>query len=81
MKAWQDSHELQASPSDAGERQLMVFAKMRAQVVFPTPLGPQNKYACANLFVAMAFFKVVVNARWPTTDSKVVGRYFRADTI
>ena len=27
----------------------------------------------------MAFFKVVVSARWPTTDSKVEGRYFRVD--
>jgi hypothetical protein len=27
--------------------QLMVFAKIRAQVVLPTPLGPQNKKACA----------------------------------
>jgi hypothetical protein len=63
LNAIHDSHALQASPSEEGERQLMVFAKIRAQVVFPTPLGPQNKYACANLFVAMAFFKVVVNAR------------------
>jgi hypothetical protein len=40
--------------------QLIVFAKIRAQVVFPTPLGPQNKKACAKWFDLMAFFKVVV---------------------
>jgi hypothetical protein len=31
--------------------------------------------------VVVAFFKVVVKARCPTTDSKVEGRYFRAETI
>ena len=31
------------SPSAVGERQLMVLAKIRAQVVLPTPRGPQNK--------------------------------------
>ena len=37
-----DSHSLQAS-DPLGFRQLMAFAKMRAQVVLPTPRGPQNR--------------------------------------
>ena len=45
LKATQDSHWLQASPSAVGVMQLIVLAKIRAQVVFPTPRGPQNKYA------------------------------------
>jgi hypothetical protein len=39
---------LQASPSAVLFSQLMVFANILAQVVLPTPLGPQNKNACAN---------------------------------
>jgi hypothetical protein len=39
---------LQASPSGVGLVQLMVLAKILAHVVFPTPLGPQNKNACAS---------------------------------
>ena len=31
-----------------GLRQLMAFAKMRAQVVFPTPRGPQKPATSAN---------------------------------
>ena len=31
--------------------------------------------------LAIAFFNVVVSAFWPTTDSKVAGRYLRAETI
>ena len=32
-------------------------------------------------FAIMAFFSVVVSDRCPTTDIKVVGRYFRAETM
>jgi hypothetical protein len=60
--------------------QLIVLAKMRAQVVLPTPLGPQNKNACAKWLFLMAFFKVVVICDCPTTLSKVTGLYFLADT-
>lgn len=56
------------------------LAKIRAQVVFPR-LSDRKKIGMRQFPVAMAFFKVVVSARWPTTDSKVEGRYFRADTI
>ena len=43
LKALHDSHSLHASASDDGFRQLMAFARIRAQVVFPTPRGPLNK--------------------------------------
>ncbi len=81
LNARHDSHSSHAEPSGRGSRQLMVFAKMRAHVVFPTPLGPQNRYACASLPVAMAFLSVVVNAPCPMTELKFVGRYFLADTM
>src|ERR1051326_1107494 len=76
----QDSHLSQASTLSVMLKQLMVLASMRAQVVFPTPRGPQNKKACARCLLLMAFFKVEVMLCWPTTVSKVAGRYLRADT-
>ena len=42
-----DGQTSQASMSGVGLSQLMVFAKILAQVVFPTPRGPQNKNECA----------------------------------
>jgi len=60
--------------------QLIVFARIRAQVVFPTPLGPQNKKACASCPLRIAFFKVEVIDCCPTTVSNVAGLYFLADT-
>ena len=39
----QDSHSPQGSMSGPGCAQLIIFAKMRAVVVFPTPRGPQNR--------------------------------------
>ena len=47
LKDKQDSHSLQASLSDEILKQFIVLAKIRAQEVFPTPLGPQNKNDCA----------------------------------
>ena len=61
--------------------QLMVLARMRAQVVLPTPRGPQNRNACANWLFLMAFFSVVVMCDCPTTVEKFWGLYFLADTI
>src|ERR1041385_8278221 len=58
----------------------MVFARIRAQVVFPTPRGPQKRNACARCLFLIAFFKVVVMEDCPTTVLKVAGRYLRADT-
>ena len=37
-----DSHSLHAS-APRGARQLIALAKMRAQVVLPTPRGPQKR--------------------------------------
>ena len=51
---------LQASPSFVLVSQFIVFASILAQVVLPTPLGPQNKNACASWLLVMAFFNVVV---------------------
>jgi hypothetical protein len=58
----------------------MVLARIRAVVVLPTPLEPQNKNAWARCSFLMAFLSVFVIDCWPTTVSKVCGRYFRADT-
>jgi hypothetical protein len=41
----QDSQLLHGSVFSPMFKQLIVFAKILAQVVFPTPLGPQNKKA------------------------------------
>src|SRR4051794_4385713 len=80
LKRIHELHLLQASPSACKFWQLIVFARMRAQVVLPTPRGPQNKNACANWLFLIAFFSVVVICCWPTTVSKVCGRYFLAET-
>ena len=72
---------MKASPSGVRCSQLIDLAKMRALVVLPTPRGPQNKYACANFPVSMAFLSVTMRAFCPTTVSNVEGRYLRADTI
>ena len=80
-KARHDSHSLHGSWSGVGLLQLMVFAKIRAQVVLPTPRGPQKRYACPSWLFFMEFFRVCVIASCPTTISKVSGRYFLADTM
>src|SRR5690349_8969466 len=80
LKARHESHWSQASVSVERFVQLIVLARMRAQVVLPTPRGPQNRNAWASLSAAMAFLRVVVTWAWPTTLAKVVGRYFRAET-
>src|SRR5258708_40367089 len=77
----QEWHLLQASPSVVWSVQLIVLARIRAQVVFPTPRGPQNRKACANWLFLMAFLRVVVMCDCPTTVEKSWGRYFRAETI
>jgi hypothetical protein len=71
---------LQASPSGVGLVQLMVLAKILAHVVLPTPLGPQNKNACASWLFLMAFLRVVVMCDCPTTVLKFWGLYLRAET-
>jgi hypothetical protein len=49
---------LQGSPS-RGSRQLTDLANILAVLVFPVPLGPQNKYACAILFDITEYFRVL----------------------
>jgi hypothetical protein len=48
LNEMQELHLLQASPSAVLASQLIVLAKILAQVVLPTPLGPQNKNAWAS---------------------------------
>ena len=45
----QFSHSLHGSPS-FGFKQFTALAKIFADVVFPVPLPPVNKYACPTLF-------------------------------
>jgi hypothetical protein len=75
-----DSQLLQASVVSLINWQFIVFANILAHVVFPTPLGPQNKKACAKWFCFIAFLSVLVICAWPTTVSNVAGRYFLAET-
>src|SRR5450755_2038086 len=81
LKETQDWQTLQASPSAAGLSQLIALARMRAQVVFPTPRGPQNKKAWASCLLRMAFLSVVVICDCPTTAEKSCGLYFLAETM
>src|SRR3972149_2398877 len=60
--------------------QLRALARMRAVVVLPTPRGPAKRKAWATRSVAMAFLRVSVTFRWPTTWSKTCGRHRRAMT-
>ena len=77
----QGAHSPQATRSSPRFSQLMVRARIRAQVVLPTPRGPQNRKAWARWSLRMAFFRVPVTASWPTTVSNVAGRYLRALTM
>jgi hypothetical protein len=45
---WHDSQVPHGSISADGFEQLIIFAKIRAVVVLPTPRGPQKRYACAS---------------------------------
>src|SRR5690606_10398695 len=74
-KDLQLSHCPQASISSPRCSQLIVLAKIRAQVVLPTPRGPQNKKACASCLFLIAFLRVTVICCWPTTESNEAGRY------
>ena len=55
LKARHDSHALQASPSAVGFKQLIVFAKIRAHEVFPTPRGPQTGKHALICYFCIAF--------------------------
>jgi hypothetical protein len=60
LKERHDSHALHGSIFSSRFRQFIVFAKIRAQVVLPTPLGPVKRNACARVLVRIAFLRVVV---------------------
>jgi hypothetical protein len=70
LKDLQEVQISQASPSGVNESQLMVFANILAQVVFPTPLGPVKRKACAKCWFNIAFLSVVVMCDCPTTVEK-----------
>ena len=53
-----DSHVPHGSISAEGLEQLIIFAKIRAVVVLPTPRGPQKRYACANCPRRIEFLSV-----------------------
>lgn len=48
LKEVHDSQALQGSMSSLKLKQLIVFAKIRAVVVFPTPLDPKTKKLAPN---------------------------------
>ncbi len=81
LNDWHDSHSSHASPFSFRLKQFIVLARIRAHVVLPTPLGPQNRYACDRWLFLIALFRVLVIVSWPTTISNVAGRYFLAETI
>ena len=61
--------------------QFIVFAKILALEVFPTPRGPQNRYAWASCPLFIEFLRVVAMLSCPTRPVKLFGLYFLADTI
>ncbi len=71
--AWQVLSGVAVGPCS----QLTAFARIRASDVFPVPRGPANRYAWRTLPCAIAFVSVRTTASWPTTSSKVCGRYLR----
>ena len=60
--------------------ELIFLARIRAQVVLPTPRGPQKSNACARWLFSIALVRVLVIACCPTTSLNVCGLYFLADT-
>ena len=80
-KEMHDSHSPQGSRSAPGFMQFIVFAKILALEVFPTPRGPQNRYAWASCPLFIEFLRVVAMLSCPTRPVKLFGLYFLADTI
>src|SRR6202011_4477604 len=71
-------HSPHGSPSSRLFSQLSAIASTRARVVFPTPRGPQRRYPCATLPLAMAPRSVLDTCDWTATSAKLFGRYLRA---
>jgi len=78
---WHDSHVPHGSMSAEGSEQLIIFAKIRAVVVLPTPRGPQKRYACASWPLRIEFLRVWAILSWPINVPKESGLYFLAETI
>ena len=73
----------QGSPADVPDLSFSQFserAKIRAALVLPQPLGPENKYALAMRPFCMEFFSVETTNSCPANSSKVFGRRFVAVT-
>src|SRR4051794_6322412 len=75
------SHTPQGSPSAPRLGQLSAMASTRASVVFPTPRGPQNRYACATRFRCTAERSVLLTCSCVATSENVFGRYVRASAV
>ena len=60
-----------------GLSQFTALARIFAQVVFPVPREPQNKYAWDTLPCSTSYRSTSVICFWPQTSSKVCGRYLR----
>src|SRR5215831_15497366 len=77
--SWQDGHVL-SGVMVGPFSQLRPFARIRAVVVFPTPRGPEKRYAWPIRSIWIAFCRVWTIGFWPTTSSKTCGRNFLAMT-
>ena len=77
----QDSHSPQGSPSSVRSGQLRAIAKTRASVVFPTPRGPQNRYACPTRLFATACRNVSETCSCVATSEKARGLCLRAKAL
>ncbi len=75
----QDLHTLHGTGAGPS-LQFIAFANIRATVVFPVPLGPENRIAWATRPNEIALVKVRVTCSCLITWSKVCGRYLRART-
>src|SRR6266850_6162489 len=77
--SWHEAHSLHGVI--VGPRaQFNPLARIRAVVVFPTPRGPEKRYAWPIRSIWIAFFKVWTIGFCPTTSSKTWGRNFLAMT-
>ena len=81
LKLKQDSHLSQASVSFVLCVQLIVFAKILAVVVFPTPLIPVKMNAWANLPLLRELLNVLTSESCPISSLKSFGLYLRAKTL
>ena len=76
-----DSHVPHGSMSSEGLEQLIIFAKIRAVVVLPTPRGPQKRYAWASCPLRIEFLRVWAILSCPIRVPNESGLYFLAETI